>query len=294
VNGPIFVVGASRSGKTLMRWMLTSHPNIAVTRRTEMWPRFYGRFGDLAVAANFDGCVRAMLARKQIASLEPDMTQLRRDFAGGPQTYERLFALLHEQVAQREGKPRWGDQSALVDRYADRVISAYEGVRVIHLVRDPRDRYEAIVATRARDARGPRRPALLVRSTLAWRKSAHLALRNVQRHPGSYAVVRYETLVRKPEPTLRELCDFLGERYEPAMSRMDCARRYDQQRVSAPDGSPVSTAYVGRGADRLPPRELACIERMTRPRSDALARVERRSRVLSPGERRADDEAVPS
>jgi hypothetical protein len=67
--GPIFIGGTSRSGKTLMRWMLSSHPRIVVTRRTEMWTRFYGRFGDLTEPANLERCLRAMLERRQIADL---------------------------------------------------------------------------------------------------------------------------------------------------------------------------------------------------------------------------------
>ena len=80
---PSSSAGSSRSGKTLMRWILSSHPRIAVSRRTEMWPRFHGRFGDLANTKNLERCLDAMLERKQIAALAPDVDRLRRDFRHG-------------------------------------------------------------------------------------------------------------------------------------------------------------------------------------------------------------------
>ena len=49
--GPIFVGGLDRSGKTLLRLALSSHPNIAMTRRTYTWTEVYQRYGDLGLPA---------------------------------------------------------------------------------------------------------------------------------------------------------------------------------------------------------------------------------------------------
>lgn len=253
--GPIFVGGASRSGKTLMRWMLSSHSRIAVSRRTEMWPRFYARFGDLASPENLDRCLGAMLARPQIASLVTDPDRLRRDFAEGEPTYGRLFALVHEQYAARCRKPRWGDQTGLIERFADALMLAYPDARIIHMVRDPRDRHEAVVGTRR-----AHRAGALGRSTGSWLLSAGLARRNAARSPGAYRIVRYENLVDQPEETLRALCAFLGEAFEPAMLRLDGVRRYDRERAEAADGTPISTAHVGRYRERMSRPDLAFIQ----------------------------------
>lgn len=254
LRGPIFVGGAGRSGKTLMRWMLSSHPRIVVTRRTEMWPRYFGRFGDLARPENLDRCLGAMLRRKQIAALAPDVDRLRRDFAAGAPTYARLFALINEQYAERSGKPRWGDQTELIERYADELFEAYPGARLIHMVRDPRDRYQAILA------RGPRRPGAAGTATAAWLASVELAERNERCYPGSCLLVRYETLVTRPEETMREVCAFIDEGFDPAMVRMDDVRRYDRVREASADGTPISTAYVGRYRGAVDRCDLAFIQ----------------------------------
>ena len=264
MTGPIFVGGAARSGKTLVRWMLSSHPRIVVTRRTEMWPRFYGRFGDLGRDENLERCLSAMIEREHIARLEPNLDALRRDFRLGERTYARLFALVHERYAERCGKARWGDQTAIIERFAEKILAAYPGAKVIHLVRDPRDRFEALLG------RGPRRPGAVGHATAGWLLSASLAERNLARYPDSYRVVRYETLVTAPEVTVRELCAFLGEAFDPAMLRMDAARRYEEERAASADGIPISTGYVGRYRQGIGRVDLAFIQAFAGRRMRAL------------------------
>jgi hypothetical protein len=253
-EGPIYLGGASRSGKTLVRWILSSHSRIVVTRRTEMWTRFAGMFGDLADPENLQRCLGAMLRRKHIAELEPDLPRLRRDFLAGPATYGRLFALLHEQHAERSGKPRWGDQSAEVGRSAAHILADDPRARFLHLVRDPRDRFAAILE------RGPHRPGVVGQATATWLASASVALRNRRRYAGRYEVLRYEDLVSRPEGTMREVCAFLGEAFEPAMLRMDGVRRYDAVRAASSSGSALTTAYVGRYREFVSRADIAFIQ----------------------------------
>lgn len=245
--------GPGRSGKTLVSFMLSSLP-IAVTRRTEMWPRFYGRFGDLDRPANFERCLRAMLRRKQIASLMPDPDRIRREFRLGAPTYARLFGVVHEQYAEQSGKTRWGDQTGLIERFADELMAAYQGAKVIHMIRDPRDRHEAILE------RAPRRAGAVGTSASVWLYSVALGRRNMRRYPGSYKLVRYETLVTRPEETMRGICAFLGEEFDPAMLRMGDTPRYQQQRVAAGDGNVISATHVGRYRQTISRCDLAFIQ----------------------------------
>jgi len=277
-GGPIYVAGAGRSGKTLVRWLLSSHPRIVVTRRTEMWTRFADRFGDLADDGNLERCLAAMLRRPHIARLEPDLDRLRRDLRAGPPTYGRLFALVHGQLAERLGKPRWGDHTGLVERFADRIFTELPEARFLHLVRDPRDRFAALLE------RGPRRPGAVGRSTADWLRSASLAERNRRTYPGRYEVLRYEDLVARPEETMRRVCAFLGEEFVPAMLRMDGVRRYDAVRAASPDGSPISTAYVGRFRSSLSPADVAFIQSLAGERMRALGYAPEPTR-MTPGER---------
>ena len=146
-KGPIFIGGPDRCGKTTMRAFLASHPNIAIPAvGSNMWTYFYGQYGDLADNQNFERCLDDMLHYKHVAFLQPDAERIRREFKHGERSYARLFSLFLIHYAEREGKPRWGAQTGLIERYADQVMAAYPDSQMIHMVRDPRDRYEASLA----------------------------------------------------------------------------------------------------------------------------------------------------
>lgn len=236
-----------------MRFMLSSHPNIVMSRRTSMWTTYYNRFGDLSRGDNLDRCLEAMLQRKHVASLRPDLDRIRRDFWQGAPTYARLFALLHEQYAEQEGKPRWGDQTELVESRADLVLAAYPGSRMIHMIRDPRDRYEAALARR------PQGRGKVGGATAMWLYSVGLAKRNQASYPDRYMTVRYETMVTQPEETLREVCALLGEEFSPGMLTMEGIPRFQRAGVG-PGQSPISTAFIGRHRQRISGRELAFMQ----------------------------------
>jgi hypothetical protein len=258
-QGPIFIGGLDRCGKTMMQAFLTSHPNISIPAvGSNMWTFFYGQHGDLSQPANFERCLAAMLNYKHVRFLQPDADRVRREFWQGQPTYARLFALFQQHYAERAGKPRWGDQSGLIESYADLIFEAYPDAKMIHMMRDPRDRYEAsLVAWEKGQGRAGG-------ATARWLYSVKLARHNLSRYPDRYKVVRYETLVAQPAETLREVCVFLGEEYSPAMLAMESASGYREKLSQGANGKSgqtlVSTDYIGRFRTGVPKREIAFMQ----------------------------------
>jgi sulfotransferase family protein len=261
-RGPIFVGGSERSGTSLMFALLASHPRIAMTRRTNLWTHFYNQYGDLTDPQNLERCLDVMMRYKRLIILQPDVGQLRRDFWAGDPTYARLFFLLEEQYAKRLGKPRWGDKSLHTERYADLILAAYPGARMLHMVRDPRDRY-ASSQTRWGVGRGG-----VGAGTAEWLSSTRLANRNEERYPDRYKIIRYETLASQPEDTLRGICAFIGEEYAPQMMSMEGApefkRRGSNSSYGRRVGGVISTRSIGRFREVLPPRQIAFIQMLAK------------------------------
>ncbi len=208
---PVFIGGLAHTGKTPLRLMLSSHPNLAMTRRTSMWSRFYDRYGVLSEPANFERCLEAMLQHAPIQALQPQPERIRSEFRQGAPTYARLFALFHTHHAERLGKPRWGDQLGFVERFADVIFAAFPDAKLIQMVRDPRARYVASTGV-SRSRKGKAGWA-----AARWLFSASLARRNLQCYPQNVKVVQYEALVAEPEETLRAICVFLNENFAPEM-----------------------------------------------------------------------------
>jgi hypothetical protein len=257
-RGPIFIAGLERSGTSLIFALLASHPNIAMTRRTNMWTYFYNQYGDLSQSDNFEHCLSMMMRYKRLVVLKPDPDRIRREFWQGEPTYARLFALLEEHYADRIGKPRWGDKSLNTERYADPIFEAYPGARILHMIRDPRDRY-ASVLTRWKYRRGG-----IGSGTAMWLSSAKLAERHQQRFPDHYKVIRYETLATQPEKTLREVCAFIGEDYSPAMLSMEGAANFREDGGNSSYGQRkpgvISTDSIGRYRQVLPMGDIAFLQ----------------------------------
>jgi hypothetical protein len=243
--GPIFLAGADRSGTTLMYALLASHPNIAMAHLgSNMWTFFYDQYGDISQPDNFERCLAALLKYKHVQILNPDPDRIRQEFWQGEQSYARLFALVQDHFAEQMGKSRWGDKTSYIERYADPIFAADPTVKMIHMVRDPRDRYASSIK-RWQSGRGK-----VGGATARWLYSVRLAKRNLQRYPDNYMVVCYETLASEPEKTLREICAFLREDYDPIMLTMTGAQKFlnkgGNSSFSKHDRGVISTSAVGR------------------------------------------------
>lgn len=262
-KGPILVGGLDRSGKTTLRAFLQSHPRISIPASgSNMWTYFFGQYGDLEDADNFESCLGDMLRYKQVLLLDPDPDRIRREFWQGERTYARLFALFQQQHAEREGKPRWGVQTGLVERYADEVFRAYPNAQMVHMIRDPRDRYAGSLEL------WPGGRARAGGAAARWLYTTALARRNLARYPGQYRIVKFEDMVLNTKDTIRGVCDFLEEEYYPEMLDMPGAPEHRDKLIRRshgdPDKPPLSPQYIGIYRTQVPMQEVAFIESLGR------------------------------
>ncbi len=258
-DGPIYIGGPDRCGKTMLRAFLVSHPRISIPAiGSNLWTYFYGQYGDLHDRDNFERCLTALLRYKHARFLEPDEERLRREFWQGEPGYAHLFALLQAHHAERERKPRWGDQSGLIERYADLIFAAHPDAKMLHMLRDPRDRYCAALT---RWTNGKARAG---GATARWLYSARLARQNLRKYPGRYHIVRYEELVTAPEATVRGVCAFLDEEFNEEMMTLEGARGYREklaksaQEVGA--STLISDGFIGCFRRGVPRDEIAFIQ----------------------------------
>lgn len=257
-NSPIFIGGPDRCGKTTLAAFLSSHPRIAIpVIGSNFWSYFYGQFGDLSQEENFERCLDAMLHYKHALFLQPDPDRIRREFWQGAPSYARLFGLFHAHFAEAAGKPRWGDQTGLVERYADEIIASYPGVKMLHMIRDPRDRYEASLEM------WPNGKGRAGVAAARWSYSASFARRNQKKYPRQYKIIPFETMVESPAETLQEVCDFLGEEFSPNMLLMENAPGHRAKlQGGESSGGPVSLSveFIGRYKKGVPAEEIAFLQ----------------------------------
>lgn len=267
-NQPIFIAGPDRSGTTLLYALLASHPNISMVRRTNFWRWFYGRFGDLSEDDNFDRLLDKMLRYKRIEPLQPDGERIRREFWQGEPSYGRVFALFQQHNAERIGKPRWGEKSLHTEHFVDQVLSEFPNAKIIHMSRDPRDRYASIRKRFGKDT--PRLGA----AAASWLVSMQAAQKNMQMYPANYMVIRFEDLAANPEKTIQTICTFIGEQYFPEMLAMKGDPRYRDSGGNSSfeqiEPGAISTKPIGRYKSVLTLSEIAFIQLFGKREMQAL------------------------
>ena len=253
-RGPIYLAGIERSGTSLMYALLATHPQIAMTRRTNLWTYFNNQYGNLNNPKNLERCLSIMSQYKRLRAIQIDTEMIRRDFYQGEKTYAQLFSIIEGHFAEKHGKPRWGDKSLNTERYMDDIFEVFPNAKVIHMLRDPRDRY-ASAKTRWTNMKGR-----VGAGTAMWLESVRLAKRGQKRYPGQYLVVRYEDLVAQPEEMLHKICEFLGEEYAPEMLTMMGAPSHRDKGSNSSYGKrevgTISTDSVARYRQVLSPQEI--------------------------------------
>ena len=201
LDTPVFIGGLAHSGKTPVRLALEKSSDIALTRKSYLWLEYFNRLGDLTDPRVRAAALDTLLADPAVSRLAPDAARVRRDFSTAPHSYARLFGIIQMQHAELVGKARWGEQLGLVEAFADPIFETYPHARIVHMIRDPRDRLGLRRSTRGGRAGW---------ETAKWLYSAQLACDNERRYAGRYRIVRYERLVADPHATIREICDFAG------------------------------------------------------------------------------------
>ena len=127
---------------------------------------------------------------------------------------------------------------------------------MIHLVRDPRDRYVSIVNRYDRESKG------IGSTTGRWLNSVRAAESNRRRYGDRYLVVRYEDLAHDPVAITRTTCKFLDEDFEPEMMSMNGAPEHHHGNSSFGDLAPrsISTKPIGRFRTALSEQDIAFIQ----------------------------------
>ncbi len=189
---PIFVVGCQRSGTTLLRLILDSHPNISCGPETRFLADLEHLTGPSWERLSQYGFTRQYW-HGQVAA---------------------MFDAIKSDYARRHGKPRWADKTPLYALSLGFIGQLFPTCQVIHLIRDGRD----VVASH-RDRWGYLSALKAVSKWPRYVRAARAA--GAAMAPGRYLEVRYEGLVSEPEKTLRELLTFLDEPWDPGVLEHD-------------------------------------------------------------------------
>jgi hypothetical protein len=210
---PFFILGAPRSGTSLLGRMLDSHAAIAVPDETKIFETFVPMlplYGDLREPRRLQRLVRDILAWRWVQRL-PDLPDAQTVLARVTQPeLGSVFAALLGAWAERRGKGRWGEKTPRHIYFWSAIEAAFPKAVIVHIVRDGRD-----VALSQINA--PFGPKTMAAAAERWVDFIH-HIRAVGERigPGRYVEIRYEDLLLQPQATITQVLQHLGEPFDPA------------------------------------------------------------------------------
>jgi hypothetical protein len=209
---PLFLLGSQRSGTTMLRLMLNNHPSLAIPHESAFITIYFKKlaeYGDLTDRKNaarlLDDVSRHPLVRRGKLIIDPHAI-LDRPI----RTYRDFVDAIFQAYAQALGKPRWGDKTPFYTPDIDVIRGIFPDAKILHLVRDGRD---VVLSQKSIEWMSNNLPKL----ALDWQWKTTIAHKVGAVLKDDFLEIRYEDLVLKPEETLRKICKFIDELYDPAM-----------------------------------------------------------------------------
>jgi len=233
----IFVVGVGRSGTTLMLGLLDNHPELLVLPAESKARSWYREPDPVATFYEMSSYGKAF---PETEEAKREFERRLRERLTGPVELREALLTIVEAVAWAHPAPgarAWVEKTPKHLRNTSELFREFgPETRVICMIRDPRSVY----ASRAkRWHKGGWRD---VRSfARRWSIDDQLTAR-FERDPG-FMVVRYEDLLRDPEPAMKRVAEHLGIAFVPELlvpSRLGEPRQAHSSFGGRPGEAPTS------------------------------------------------------
>lgn len=258
-NTPFFIIGSGRSGTTLLRLILSGHSRLHIPPETWFILTLVRELPLTAelTPAQVDRAVEIITQDYRWPDMEITAEDLHRWAVAlrRPKLVD-VINLVYDWHRARSGKPRFGDKTPTYFEIVPELSALYPDAKFIHLVRDGRDvaiswidldydryyqcsKFEWALVMKAR-------PKIL---------NGPFARQMLE--------VKYEDLVADLEKTMREICTFLDEEFEPAMLHWQSRIGLVPQRERHIHGrlsQPVSRDAIGIWRKRLTAAECFAME----------------------------------
>lgn len=209
-----FLIGADRSGTTLLRVVLNAHPNVRIPPETWWLIDLLKTFGTDPEQDHSKAALLSLVtAHPRWKDWDIHGSVLEAAVARLPERVNipTLIAVLYALACGREGNVIVGDKTPEYVIHVKSLSRLFPRAKFVHIVRDPRDVVLSLL-------RAGFRGFDLFRVAAYWRWYVGRGLKDGQALGAKKVLlVRYESLILKTEETLRELCEFLGIEFHPGM-----------------------------------------------------------------------------
>lgn len=210
-----FIVGSARSGTTLIREMLDTHPRLAVPPESHFLvpiARERARY-ESDGGVDVDALSADLRAHERFRRFRLKPEQLREALDPAPATLADAIRRIYAAYAAKKGKERYADKTPHYVMHVKLLAGLLPESKWVHVLRDGRNAALSIMEW-------PLGPNKLDEALLMWRRRVEAGLQAAEMlGPERYLQYRHEDLVDESEKVLRQICEFIELRFDDRMLR---------------------------------------------------------------------------
>lgn len=278
MSNPVFVLGNPRSGTSLLRLMLTSHPELVIPPEAGFMCWFHSKYSALSAVEWLEpstiACFAAdVFSSKKFTTWNLSESELLASLRScRPENYAEACECVYLAFLKKfkPSAKRWGDKNNFHCAQVDVLRFLFPSAQLLHIVRDPRDvvcSYREVMRLKSCSPFKPHLPVDCREIAEEWVQNIEFverATRNTS--DDNYHFIRYEELTARPEQTMRNLCSWLGVSFDPHMlSFYELNRKNTLEPKQTLDWKirtlePISEQSVGRYVRELKDADIGAIE----------------------------------
>ncbi len=214
-----FILGNPRSGTSLFRIMMNSHPRIVSPPESGFLQWWYEKYNGWTVKDNqvkLEAFVKDLLSSKKIEEWDMDEKEIT-DFIKKqkPSNYAELMDCIYIFYAKKQGKQVQviADKNNYYIHHLDGLLEIWPDSKFVLVVRDGRDVACSYMALKDLDTESPYRPDLpseVAEIAQEWKQNNTEIKKFLKKNEkkNSSIVVRYEDFILSPREELKRVCDF--------------------------------------------------------------------------------------
>ncbi len=214
IDTPFFIVGAPRSGTTMLSVMLDRHSHITIPPETNFFSEYLPSLPKDKKPTS-EQQLDTLLAFHRIADLKITKDEIKAHLQKQKFDNRSIFQALLSAWAQKNNKIRVGEKSPKHLFHIQQICDFFPETKIICIVRDGRDVVRSLINVPWAEPENPRRFWLFCHE---WNESVRAYEREAATQNAHLLhLTFYEDLVLNPEQELRKICCFLGEEYEASL-----------------------------------------------------------------------------
>ncbi|MCB9194613.1 MAG: sulfotransferase [Flavobacteriales bacterium] len=259
-----FIIGADRSGTTLLSNILNNHPDIIAPPEQEFLMSLLYKYAGRNTLSEkeIEEIISNLWIRKRefkkIWNLDTEL--LRKKLVNQNQNIESILEsiFVSYDLAKEDNYRMILDKNPVYSEYLEGLRSQFPGSKYVAIVRDFRDRYVSLKTNKGSTY------SFGLMGILKWKYYYNSIRKFKERYPDEIIVVKYENLINEPDNTIGEICEFLGLRriselynFPLREIKVDGSTKSDQKfnQMHSLSSKPISKNKIGIWKNQLAQNE---------------------------------------